>query len=223
MEPSRILLVDDHVLLRKGIAALLATREDMVVVGEAGNGLEAIALARKTAPDIILMDLLMPECGGLEAIKVLKQEMPHVHIVILTVSEDDRHLFASIKSGASGYLLKTLEPGELFSMLEGLRRGEAAISRVLASKILQEFRQPTEDALPETQTKVTLSPREREILQQVVEGATNREIARTLCISEHTVKIHIQNILEKLHLKNRIQVAVYAVQEGLVDKPSWGS
>ena len=93
MEPSRILLVDDHVLLRKGIAALLATREDMVVVGEAGNGLEAIALARKTAPDIILMDLLMPECGGLEAIKVLKQEMPHVHIVILTVSEDDRHLF----------------------------------------------------------------------------------------------------------------------------------
>lgn len=223
MEPLRILLVDDHVLLRKGIGALLTAREDMSLVGEAGNGLEAIALARQTAPDVILMDIHMPECDGLEAVKVIKQEMPRVQIVMLTVSEDDRHLFAAIKNGASGYLLKTLEPSELFSMLEGVRRGEAAISRVLAGKILQEFRQPTEGTTSEPKMRVALTPREREVLQQVVEGTTNKEIAEALFMSEHTVKIHIQNILDKLHLKNRIQMAVYAVQEGLVETPPLGA
>ena len=223
MEPMRILLVDDHVLLRKGIGALLGTRQDMELVGEASNGLEAIALARQTAPDIILMDIHMPECDGLEAVKVIKQEMPQVQIIMLTVSEDDRHLFAAIKSGASGYLLKTLEPSELFEMLEGARRGEAAISRVLAGKILQEFRQPTESAVPEPRARVALTPREMEVLQQVVEGISNKEIAQVLYMSEHTVKIHIQNILDKLHLKNRIQVAVYAVREGLVGAPGKGS
>ncbi|MBM3135704.1 MAG: response regulator transcription factor, partial [Chloroflexi bacterium] len=142
MEPLRILLVDDHVLFRKGVAALLAARPDMEVVGEAGDGLEALARARETLPDVILMDLSMPRCSGLEATQLIKQEMPHVHIVMLTVSDDDRDLFAAIKNGAEGYLLKNLELQQLFDLLEGVRRGEAALSGTLAAKILQEFRQP---------------------------------------------------------------------------------
>jgi DNA-binding NarL/FixJ family response regulator len=217
MEPLRILLVDDHVLFRKGLAALLAPRQDMEVVGEAGDGLEAIARAQETVPDVILMDIHMPECDGLEAVRVIKREMPHVHIVMLTVSEDDRDLFAAIKNGAEGYLLKNLEPYQLFDMLEGVRRGEAPVSGAMAAKILQEFRQPDQTMAPKPEARDELTPREIEVLEQVVKGATNKEIAEALVITENTVKIHLRNILEKLHLQNRIQAAVYAVREGLVD------
>jgi DNA-binding NarL/FixJ family response regulator len=219
MEPLRILLVDDHVLFRKGVAALLAARQEMdvVVVGEASDGLEAIAQARETVPDVILMDIHMPECDGLEAVRVIKREMPHVCIIMLTVSDDDRDLFAAIKNGAEGYLLKNLEPYQLFDMLEGVRRGEAPISGTLAAKILQEFRQPDQSLVPKPEAREALTPREIEVLERVVEGATNKEIAEVLVITENTVKIHLHNILEKLHLQNRIQAAVYAVREGLVD------
>jgi two-component system nitrate/nitrite response regulator NarL len=222
MEPLRILLVDDHVLFRKGVAALLAARQEMdvVVVGEAGDGLEAIAQARETVPDVILMDIHMPECDGLEPVRVIKREMPHVHIIMLTVSDDDRDLFAAIKNGAEGYLLKNLEPYQLFEMLEGVRRGEAPISGTVAAKILQEFRQPTQNAAQDPEAREELTPREIEVLKRVVEGATNKEIAEALVITENTVKIHLRNILEKLHLQNRIQAAVYAVREGLVDESS---
>jgi len=219
MEPLRILLVDDHVLFRKGVAALLAARQEMdvVVVGEASDGLEAIAQARETVPDVILMDIHMPECDGLEAVRVIKREMPHVHIIMLTVSDDDQDLFTAIKNGAEGYLLKNLEPYQLFDMLEGVRRGEAPISGTLAAKILQEFRQPDQSLVPKPEAREALTPREIEVLERVVEGATNKEIAEALVITENTVKIHLHNILEKLHLQNRIQAAVYAVREGLVD------
>jgi two-component system nitrate/nitrite response regulator NarL len=217
MEPLRILLVDDHVLFRKGVAALLVARQDMQVVGEAGDGFEAIAQAQETVPDVILMDIHMPECGGLEAVMVIKREMPHVHIIMLTVSDDDRDLFAAIKNGAEGYLLKNLEPYQLFEMLEGVRQGEAPISGAVAAKILQEFRQPTQNAAQEPEVSDELTPREVKVLEQVVEGATNKEIAEALTITENTVKIHLRNILEKLHLQNRIQAAVYAVRQGLVD------
>jgi DNA-binding NarL/FixJ family response regulator len=217
MEPLRILLVDDHVLFRKGLESLLAPRQDMEVVGEAGDGLEAIARAQETVPDVILMDIHMPECDGLEAVRVIKREMPHVHIVMLTVSEDDRDLFAAIKNGAEGYLLKNLEPYQLFDMLEGVRRGEAPVSGAMAAKILQEFRQPDQTMAPKPEARDELTPREIEVLEQVVKGATNKEIAEALVITENTVKIHLRNILEKLHLQNRIQAAVYAVREGLVD------
>jgi two-component system nitrate/nitrite response regulator NarL len=217
MEPLRILLVDDHVLFRKGVAALLVARQDMQVVGEAGDGFEAIAQAQETVPDVILMDIHMPECGGLEAVMVIKREMPHVHIIMLTVSDDDRDLFAAIKNGAEGYLLKNLEPYQLFEMLEGVRQGEAPISGAVAAKILQEFRQPTQNVAQEPEVSDELTPREVKVLEQVVEGATNKEIAEALTITENTVKIHLRNILEKLHLQNRIQAAVYAVRQGLVD------
>jgi DNA-binding NarL/FixJ family response regulator len=217
MEPLRILLVDDHVLFRKGIASLLSTRQDMEVVGEAGDGVEAVSQARETLPNVILMDINMPKRNGLEATKIIKQELPEVEIVMLTVSEDDESLFEAIKNGAKGYLLKKLEPEQLFGMLEGVRQGEAPISGVMAAKILQELKQPDRITSGQQEPMDELTSREIEVLEQIVTGATNQEIAETLHITKNTVKIHLRNILEKLHVQNRIQAAVQAVREGLVD------
>jgi len=213
----RILLVDDHVLFRKGVAVLLSRRQSIEVVGEAGDGIEAIKVARETLPDVILMDIEMPKCDGLEATRRIKREMPHVKIVILTVSDDDQNLFEAIKSGAQGYLLKDLEPYQLYDLLESVSRGEAPLSGVVAAKILKEFNQPTQSSIQTPEVVDELTPREIDILELVVEGKTNKEIAYKLNISENTVKIHLRNILEKLHLQNRIQAAVYAVRQGLVD------
>lgn len=216
MKRLRILLVDDHILFRKGVAAILGARPDLEIVGEAGDGFEALACARDFLPDVILMDIHMPKCSGIEAVKTIKQEMPHIRIIMLTVSDSEGDLFAAIKNGADGYLLKNLEPQQLFEMLEGIRRGEAAVSGKLAAKILNEFRQPAKTHKPSAGTRDVLSPRETEVLEQIVQGATNKEIAVALSIAEDTVKIHLRNILEKLHLHNRIQAAVYAVRQGLV-------
>ncbi|UCC87405.1 MAG: response regulator transcription factor [Anaerolineales bacterium] len=215
-EPLRILLVDDHILFRKGVASLIVSHQGMEVAGEAGDGLEAVAQARKVMPDVILMDISMPKCNGLEATRLIKREMPHVKIIMLTVSDDDRDLFAAIKDGAEGYLLKNLEPRQFFDMLEGIRQGEVAISGVMASKILHEFRQPEQSLAQPSEEGDELTSREIEVLELVVEGNTNKEIAESLSITENTVKIHLRNILEKLHLQNRIQAAVYAVRQGLV-------
>ena len=215
----RILLVDDHVLFRKGLTALLNSRPDIQIVGEARDGLEAIEAAREFLPDVILMDVNMPRCDGLEATRRIKREMPHVKIVILTVSDDDQHLFEAIKSGAQGYLLKDLEPSQLYDLLESISRGEAPLSGVIAAKILKEFSRPSVPASQEAAVMDELTPRETNILQLVVEGKSNKDIASELVISENTVKIHIRNILEKLHLQNRIQAAVYAVSQGLVSDP----
>ncbi len=214
MKPMRILLVDDHILFRKGVSSLLATRPEFEVVGECGDGLEAIEYAHQYSPDVILMDITMPRCGGLEATLAIKREMPQVKIVMLTVSADDRHLFAAIKNGAEGYLLKNIEPDQLFDMLAGLARGEAAIPGSLAVKILAEFRQP-DRSLDDPAVGDELTPREMIVLELVAQGSTNLEIAEALCITENTVKIHLRNILEKLHLRNRVQAAVYAVRKGL--------
>lgn len=218
MEPLRILLVDDHVLFRKGIASLLAVRQDITIVGEASDGDEAVILAQQTVPDVILMDVNMPRQGGIETVKIIKREMPHIQIVMLTVSDDDNDLFEAIKSGAKGYLLKNLEPLELYGMLDRLRQGEAPISGAMAAKILREFRQPEYTQGKESQPVDELTTREIEVLEQVVTGASNKEIADILHITENTVKIHLRNILEKLHVQNRIQAAVYAVRQGLVDE-----
>jgi DNA-binding NarL/FixJ family response regulator len=218
MEPLRILLVDDHVLFRKGIASLLAVRQDITIVGEASDGDEAVILAEQTMPDVILMDVNMPRQNGIETVKIIKREMPHIQIVMLTVSDDDNDLFEAIKSGAKGYLLKNLEPLELYGMLDRLRQGEAPISGAMAAKILREFRQPEYTQGKENQPVDELTTREIEVLEQVVTGASNKEIADTLHITENTVKIHLRNILEKLHVQNRIQAAVYAVRQGLVDE-----
>ena len=215
----RILLVDDHVLFRKGLTALLGCRPDIQIVGEARDGLEAIDAAREFLPDVILMDVNMPRCDGLEATRRIKREMPHVKIVILTVSDDDQHLFEAIKSGAQGYLLKDLEPFQLYALLESISRGEAPLSGAIAAKILKEFSRPSGAASQVAEVIDELTPRETQILQLVAEGKSNKDIADELVISENTVKIHIRNILEKLHLKNRIQAAVYAVSQGLISEP----
>jgi DNA-binding NarL/FixJ family response regulator len=216
-KPLRILLVDDHVLFRKGIAALLHARSDMTVVGEADNGLEAMERVPEVAPEVILMDIDMPECNGLEATKFIKAERPDVQIIMLTVSDNDENLFEAIKNGASGYLLKDLEPYQFITMLKSLQAGEAPISGLMATKILQKFKEADADQEQEEAAVDALTPREIEVLEQVVAGATNKEIAETLVITENTVKIHLRNILEKLHLQNRVQAAVYAVREGLVE------
>ncbi len=215
--PLRILLVDDHVLFRKGIASLLRTRPELEVIAEAGDGYEALALAREQQPDVILMDVNMPRCNGLEATRLIRQESADVPIVMLTVSDDDEDLFTALKFGASGYLLKNLEPEQLFDMLERIRQGEAPLSGTIAAKILQEFRQPEAPGEARPESIDELTSREIEVLEQVVAGATNKEIAEALFITENTVKIHLRNILEKLQVDNRLQAAVHAVREGLVD------
>ena len=216
MEPMRVLLVDDHALFRKGLASLIGPLEDMEVVGEAGDGREALERARELMPDLILMDIQMPGWDGLKATQLIKEEMPYVKIVMLTISDEDKDLFEAIKSGAQGYLLKNIEPEELFELLRGVYRGEAPISGLTAARILDEFAR-----LAEKETWVpiagnNLTPREKEVLQLVAQGATNKEIASQLFIAENTVKNHLRNILAKLHLQNRVQAAAYALREGLM-------
>ncbi|MCL5256498.1 MAG: response regulator transcription factor [Chloroflexi bacterium] len=215
MEPLRILLADDRPLFRKGLAALLSSRGDLIVVGEASDGCEAVDRARELQPDLILMDIHMPNCDGLKATRIIKQEFPDIKIIMLTVSDDDESLFEAIKSGARGYLLKNLEPEQLFGYLEGVSRGEAPISPPMATKILTEFASQTRRAPAGEESKRELTQREREVLQLVTNGASNKEIAVRLNITENTVKNHLRNILEKLQLQNRVQIAAYAVREGL--------
>ena len=212
----RILVTDDHPLFRKGAVYMLNAQPDIEVVGEASNGDEALQKARELMPDLILMDITMPNCDGLEATRRIKKEMPYVKIVMLTVSDDDRDLFEAIKWGAQGYLLKNLEPEELVDMLRGVFRGEAPISRTTASRILHELARHArgEQAGPSVRD---LTAREVEILRLVAKGASNREIAQELVISTHTVKNHLRNILDKLHMQSRVEAAVFAAREGLLD------
>jgi DNA-binding NarL/FixJ family response regulator len=211
-------LVDDHSLFRKGIASLISSRLNLKIVGEAGDGIEAVKLARETRPDVILMDVNMPHLDGLKAVKILTKEMPNIAIVMLTIDDDDDSLFRAVKNGAKGYLLKNMEPQELCGMLDRLRLGEAAISGAMLAKILRKLTGP-----PSTETKQQLDKltiREITVLEEVVKGVSNKEIADTLIISENTVKIHLRNILKKLQLHNRTQAAVHAVREGLVNAPN---
>jgi DNA-binding NarL/FixJ family response regulator len=214
----RVLLADDHTLFRKGLATLITNRDDMEVVGEAGDGREAIELTRTILPDVILMDVHMPDCDGIEATKVIKKEMPHVKIIMMSASDDDDDLFASIKNGANGYLLKNIDPAHLFIWLEGLRQGDVPISGLLAEKILQEFRSEARAGQP-SEVNEALTNKEVEILGRLVQGKSNKEIAKALHISENTVKIQLRNTMEKLHLQNRLQIAVHAVRQGLVSNP----
>ncbi len=214
----RVMLVDDHALMRKGVASLLAACPDIEVVGEADNGAEAVTRVADLMPDLILMDIQMPEMDGLEATRRIMAEHPYLKIVMLTVSEEDRTLFDAIKAGAQGYLLKKMEPEEFLTMVRGISRGEAPISRTMASKILGEFSRRVKGPQLEDPT-AKLTPREREVLQLLTQGNTNKEIANALGVSENTVKNHLKNILAKLHLQNRVQAVAFAFREGLVEKP----
>jgi len=213
----RVLLADDHALFRAGIASLLRAW-GMDVVGQASHGLEAIELTRRLEPDLVLMDIGMSPCNGLEATRAIKAELPGVKIVIVTVSEDEQDLFEAIKSGAEGYLLKGMSEEELNGTLEKIAAGEPALSPVLAGKILDEFaRMAREGAGKPKGPEDELTNREREVLRLVAEGGTNREIAAGLYVSENTVSFHVKNILAKLHLKNRAQAAAFAIRAGLAN------
>ena len=218
----RILLVDDHALFLHSLKLLLDT-SGYEVAGTAADGIEALRQARQLHPDLILMDIDMPGCDGLAATRLIKAEMPQVKIVILTVSASDEHLLEAVKSGASGYLLKDLEPNQLFDYLAGLARGEAPLSRELSARLLHEFaRQATaldERAaadLPGGPPGPELTAREREILVLIADGRSYKEVAAALSLSEHTIKYHMGEILQRLHLKNREQVVAYALRNGLV-------
>lgn len=215
MDTIRVLLVDDHTLFRKGLARLLEKEKAFRVVGEAGNGAEAVEKAQALTPDLVLMDIHMPGTDGLQATRAITTALPDTRVVILTISEEDKDLFEAIKSGAHGYLLKTVEPETLYALLKGVFRGEAPLSRATAAKILKQFadraRKPRETAPGDD-----LTAREREVLELLVSGRTNKEIGATLTIAENTVKNHLKSILAKLHLHNRVQAAALAIQQGLV-------
>jgi DNA-binding NarL/FixJ family response regulator len=213
----RILIADDHSLFRDGLRSLLLA-EGHEVVGEAKNGREAVALARDLSPDLVLMDLQMPELDGIGATKLIVAAMPEMKVVILTASEEEAKLFEAIKSGAQGYLLKNLEAEAFFELLEKAQRGEPALTPQLARKLLQEFAKPPEPAAPQTEQD-QLTAREREVLELMVEGVTsNRKLASRLNLSENTVKFHVRNILDKLRLHNRAEVVGYALRHGMLDR-----
>lgn len=210
----RLFLVDDHALVREGIAELLANQPDIEIVGEAEDGFNALEKVRTVMPDVILMDIEMPNCDGLEATKLIKREMPYVKIVMLTVHDTDERLFQAIRSGAQGYLLKSIGSAELIAMLRGMEKGEAPISGTMAARILDEYAKQERDQ--ENAGEYLLTRREREVLKWVAKGSSNPEIADELVISVNTVKNHMRNILSKLHFSNRSQVMAYALRRGLV-------
>jgi DNA-binding NarL/FixJ family response regulator len=212
---TRVLLADDHPLFRDGVAALLEAR-GFEVVGQAGDGLEALELTRQLHPDLVLMDIHMPRLDGLEATRIISAEFPSARVIVLTVSDDDENLFEAINSGAQGYVLKNTDTETFFELLNGAVQGEAPISRRLASKILHEFaRKPSEDK-EQVERPEELSAREKQVLRFVAEGLTNRDIGAQMSLSENTIKYHLKNILQKLHLRNRAQAVAYAMQSGLV-------
>jgi len=212
MGKTRVFLADDHTLVRKGIARLLESDPALEVVGEAADGLDALHQVRQLTPDVVLMDIYMPGCDGITATRMIHQEMPNVRVVILTVSQDDQNLFAAVKSGAQGYLLKRIGPRELTDMVKAAARGEASVSASTAARIIAEFARQADTP----RSGDGLTPREQAVLALVAQGLRDKEVAGELGLSEHTVRNHLRNALDKLHLKNRVEGAAYAVRTGLV-------
>lgn len=212
----RILLCDDHSLFRQGLKTLLELKSDMIIVGEAQDGLEAIEKCRIIRPDFILIDIEMPKLNGIEAVKVIKSEFPSIKIIVLTISEKDLNLYQALKFGADGYLLKNLEIEELIKLIYDVEAGQTVISPQIAGRVLKELT----DVLPSMEKPnkyQKLTEREREVLQLVAKGISNKQIAERITISENTVKKHLRNILHKLQLKNRVEIISYAYSEGIIE------
>ena len=212
----RILICDDHAVVREGLRALIATEADMEVVGEANDGEKAVAAYRALHPDVTLLDMVMPRMDGLEAIRVIKGEYPQARILVLTSFAEDDMVFPAIKSGALGYLLKDSSPDELIRAIRDVSRGEASLHPSIARRLIMELSQPS--TLPPTPEPLT--EREVEVLKLVAKGYSNEEIADALVVSERTARGHVSSILSKLHLANRTQAALYALREGLASLDS---
>jgi len=209
--PIRVLVADDHAIVRKGIRALLATEPDIEVVGEAADGREAVTEAERLRPDVILMDLVMPEMDGIEATRRITEQQPEARILVLTSFAAHDKVFPAIKAGALGYLLKDSGPEELVQAIRQVHRGESSLHPAIARKVLQELSRPPKGP----PTPEPLTEREVEVLRLIARGKSNREIARELVITEATVRTHVSNILGKLQLASRTQAALYALREGL--------
>lgn len=217
MKQIRILIVDDHTLLRSGIKLALQRHEGFEVVGEAGDGLEGIKRAKQLKPDVVLLDLHMPGTSGLEALRVLVEDVPETQVVMLTVSEDAEDLLETLRAGARGYLLKNIDTEFLLESIRRAARGESVMSPQMAQKLADSVRAPSKESVTVVDVNPgKLSPREREIIVMLAHGASNKEIARVLGLSESTIKIHVQGILRKLNIAKRVQAAVYAVAHGLI-------
>ena len=212
----RLFLCDDHTLFRQGIRKLLELEHNIQIVGEANNGEEMLDMLKNTGPDIILMDIGMPEMDGVTATYKIKKILPHTNIIILTVYEDEPHIFAAIKAGAMGYLLKDVSIDELIEAIRKVNKGEALIQPIIATKVLKEFAMLDKRKIKEGDKFYNdLTEREKEILRLIALGGTNKEIANKLGISEKTVKNHISNIFQTLHVNNRTQAAIYALDKKL--------
>jgi NarL family two-component system response regulator LiaR len=215
VEMIQILLVDDHPLVRQGVRAFLETEADLVVIGEASSGEEAVEQCRELAPDVVLIDLSMPGIGGIDAIRRIKQCSPHSQIVVLTSFQDDAFIFPALRAGALSYILKDVQADDLADTVRKATRGESVLHPRVAARVVQEIRGGPKET-PNVFTD--LSDRELEVLRLIAQGRSNAAIAQTLCITEQTVKGHVSNILGKLHLADRTQAAVFAWQQGAIPR-----
>jgi len=216
MKPIRILIIDDHSLFRSGVKQVLQRQKGFEVVGEADDGLEGVKRAIQLKPDVVLLDLQMSGTGGLEALRLIKEDIPETQVVMLTVSENAEDLLETLRAGASGYLLKNIDMEFLLESIQRAARGESVMSPQIAQKLADSLRKPHQANVAVAEINLgKLSPREREIIVMLASGASNKEIALVLILSESTIKIHVQSILRKLNLSKRVQAAVYAVEHGL--------
>ncbi len=218
VEPIRVLVADDHALFRRGLDMVLVPEGDIEVVGEAADGIEALAKAEELLPDIVLMDVRMPKSSGIEACSAIKERVPSARVVMLTISDEEDDLFEAIRAGANGYLLKDVPGDEIAAGIRAVYNGQSLISPSMASKLLVEFAQISrrEAEIPNAHAP-KLTQREVEVLRLVARGMGNRDIGSQLFISENTVKNHVRNILEKLQLHSRMEAAMYAVRQNIID------
>jgi two-component system NarL family response regulator len=217
-EKLRVMVVDDHALFRRGLEMVLNQEPDIELVGEASDGAEAVERATEVMPDVVLMDVRMPRRSGIEAASEIKELLPHAKILMLTISDEEADLYDAIKAGASGYLLKEIPIEEVADAIRSVWQGQSRISPSMASKLLSEFAAMSKASTERPQMPAPrLTDREMEVLKLVAQGMNNRDIAKELFISENTVKNHIRNILEKLHLHSRMEAVVYAVREKLLE------
>ena len=213
MKKIRILIADDHPLIRDGLRTLLSTEPDLDLVGEAVDGAEAVEKANSLLPDLILMDLIMPQKDGSQAINEIKQRHPDIPILVLTSFSEEDKVFPAIRAGALGYLLKDASPDELLKAIHDVYRGIPSLHPHIALQLLRDINHPSESAQAET----TLSEREMDVLKLVAQGLTNHEIAEKMVLSDWTVRTHVRNILTKLHLANRTQAALFALRKGIAE------